>query len=268
VSQDNDPGSVRSLLALLRPSTQTNSTPTQPSWPATQTYPSLEINPFHEATYGSPQTYSPAPTPVPSQASLQALLATLKNVNSQLPSQAYASSPYGSASGPSGYQVSSDIEHSQKRRRINRDVDPYAEEHVEQSDEEKDFEIIEPPAKKQAVQVPEPAAPVPVVDIEDAQNEFGFTPEQMQDLPFQEGKEILAVLLQRRDVMNKIEEVSFFSQHSLPISDLNQMSRSRRNKRNSRSRCGRREQILSLHTRRSFQQSKCHILRMHIYRFY
>lgn len=253
--QDRDPGSVKSLLALLRSnqdhSHPTASSPTPP--PAATPTPvdaySLASNPFHQQTYGysghsasaSVSTNGPGQSlGVPAASSLQDLLATLRQTNSD-PS---SSKQHVDASSTSRYQQSREEvqdratynpqqswdDHdreptptsSSKRRRVEREVDPYAEDVAAYDPVEDDHRYTEdPPPGDQPRSHPEPAPEVEadqtgIIDLSmeddedegnDGMNRYGYTSEQMADLPIEQGRPILDELLQRGDVLEKLKKV-------------------------------------------------------------
>ena len=240
--QDKDPGSVKSLLALLRSNQDradsAGNSPT-PS-PATSTaipdpY-SLASNPFHQATYGysgssnAPNGYQAGyqSGSAPPASSLQDLLATLRQTNSPapIPNLDPATSGLRNATSSHSRRGAAYDEHDQahswaeetgssssKRRRVEREVDPYAENVQPYEPDEEDG----PPDNviQEQVDTSRDAKPERVVDLvaeeeeeqDDGMNRYGYTPEQMAGLSIEQGRPIFTELLERNDVRDELAKV-------------------------------------------------------------
>ena len=228
--QDTDPGSVKSLLALLRSNQTHTHTPSPSATPP-------PFNPFSSA----PPQSNPI---VPPASSLQDLLETLRRANdSPLPTL-----PQPGPSSGAGYRDDGgrDVPRNVKRRRIEpSSIDPYAED-LEQYDQPSDAgaeeeeeeleqdtsdlvhrpedvreasardiprksqpENDEPPdSSPKEVGTKDPAEDGGVEeDEDDDRNRYGYTPEQMSTLPFDQGRPIIIELLERADILSKLKQV-------------------------------------------------------------
>ena len=232
--QDTDPGSVKSLLALLR-SNQTHT----PSPSATTPPP---LNPFSSA---QPQS-NPIVPPV---SSLQDLLETLRRANDSPQPQPQPGPSFGAGYWEDGGRQGP---RDAKRRRIEpSSIDPYAEEHGESNhaeDEEEEeeeeegveldrsgsvhrpkdvpeasawynpqrsqSETIEPPDKTShdvgIGSLTEVAGAEEEIadDDDDDRNRYGYTPEQMSNLSLDQGGPIVHELLERQDIISGLKQVS------------------------------------------------------------
>ena len=231
--QDTDPGSVKSLLALLR-SNQTHT----PSPSATTPPP---LNPFSSA---QPQS-NPIVPPV---SSLQDLLETLRRANDSPQPQPQPGPSFGAGYREDGGRQGP---RDAKRRRIEpSSIDPYAEDHGEynhaedEEEEEEEEEGVEldrselvhrpkyteasawdNPRRPQAETNEPPdqtthdvgtGSPIEVAgteedivdDDDDDRNRYGYTPEQMSTLSLDQGGPIIRELLERQDTLSKLKQVS------------------------------------------------------------